>query len=236
MDGLPQLGGGLADAAVHDLLLERAEEALDHAIRLGLADEGVARDHAPEADLIPEVPGQKGAAVVVAECEAAGGTGADVAERVADRHADGLTGFEAIAALGDVQPSSSALQCSTTPNSQALPSCTVVIWVASVAHVRSGAAVMMRRSWAVSARLQARCGDKGACARISRSTRWRETRMPSVTRSRAQTFRCPSPVQGERARSARIAASSASSDTADFGPRRRAGTGGAAVSAFWRAA
>ena len=43
--------------------------------------------------------------------------------------------------------------------------------------------------------------------RLSRSTRLRATRIPSITRSRAQTLRWPSPVQGERARSARIAAS-----------------------------
>jgi hypothetical protein len=42
-DGVTDLVDGLEDAAVHDLLLQRAEEALDHAIRLGLSDEGVAR-------------------------------------------------------------------------------------------------------------------------------------------------------------------------------------------------
>jgi hypothetical protein len=44
--------------------------------------------------------------------------------------------------------------------------------------------------------------------------------MPSMARSLAQTFRWPSPAQGERSRSARIAVSSASSETAGFGPRR----------------
>src|SRR6188768_799534 len=48
-DGIPDLVDGLVDAAVHDLLFQRAEEPFDDAIRLGLAHERVARGHAPEA-------------------------------------------------------------------------------------------------------------------------------------------------------------------------------------------
>ena len=33
------------------------------------------------------------------------------------------------------KPMNSAFQCSTTPKNQTLPSCTVVLWVASVAHM-----------------------------------------------------------------------------------------------------
>jgi len=127
------------------------------------------------------------------------------------------------------QPSSSAFQCSTTPNSQTLPFCTVVIWVASVAHMTFGAAVMIRRSCAAAGHGWARCGESRACWRISRSTRLRETRMPSSARNRAHTLRWPSPVQGERARSARMAASRSASETAGLGPRR---TGLAAVAAL----
>jgi len=124
-----------------------------------------------------------------------------------------------------------------TPNSQTLPSCTVAIWVASVAHITFGALVMIRRSCGASVRVRARCGDNRACSRITRSTRLRATRMQSITRSRAQTLRWPSPVHGERARSARIAANRASSETTGLGPRRRAGTAGAVLSACgWRAA
>src|SRR5215210_2536863 len=60
------------DPAQHDLLLEGADEALRHTIGLGLADEGKARCHAEEGDLVLEVVGHKGAAVVVAEQKDAG--------------------------------------------------------------------------------------------------------------------------------------------------------------------
>ena len=102
-----------------------------------------------------------------------------------------------------------------TPNSQTLPSCTVAIWVASVAHIMLGAVVMILRSCGSSVRVRARWGDNRLCSPIMRSTRLRATRMPSMTRSRAQTLRWPSPVHGERVRSDRIAASSASSESYD---------------------
>jgi hypothetical protein len=92
--------------------------------------------------LLLEVLGHEVAAVVVAERQAAGGAGAEVAELAADRHADGLGGFETGSPLGHMpscHPTSSAFQCSMTPNSQTLPSCTVAIWVASVAHIMLGA-------------------------------------------------------------------------------------------------
>src|SRR4028119_727679 len=74
-DGVADLVDGLEDASMHHLLLQRAEQALDDAVRLGLSDEGVARRHAPEPDLLLEVVGHEVAAVVVAEREAAGGAG-----------------------------------------------------------------------------------------------------------------------------------------------------------------
>ena len=101
-DGVTDLVDGLVDPAMHDLLLEGAEEPLDDAIRLGLADERIAGGHAPEADLVVEMFGEERAAVVVSQRHAAGGAGADVAEDIADRHADGLDGGVAIAAFGDV--------------------------------------------------------------------------------------------------------------------------------------
>jgi hypothetical protein len=60
--------------------------------------------------------------------------------------------------------------------------------------------------------------------------------MMSITRNRAQTLRWPSPAQGERSRSARIAASKASSEIAGFGPGLRRGGGGdeGMIRAFWR--
>src|SRR5450756_1290615 len=50
--GGAQLGHRAVDAAVDDLLLESAEEALRDAVGLGLLDEGVARFHSPEAHLV----------------------------------------------------------------------------------------------------------------------------------------------------------------------------------------
>src|SRR5215217_7415996 len=102
VDGVADLVDGLEDASMHDLLLQRSEQALDHSIRFRLADEGVARRQAPEPGLSLEAVGHEVAAVVVAECEAAGGTGGEAAELLADRHAEGLDGFEAGAALGHV--------------------------------------------------------------------------------------------------------------------------------------
>ena len=65
------------------------------------------------------------------------------------------------------------------------------------------------------------CGARAApCARITRNTRVRETRILSRIRSRAWTLRWPSPWNGERAESLRMAASSCASDSAGAGPRR----------------
>src|SRR4028118_1596934 len=79
-DGVADLVDGLEDASVDGLLFQRAEEALDDAIRFRLSDEGMARRHAPELRLLLEVVGHEVAAVVVAEREAAGGTGGEMAE------------------------------------------------------------------------------------------------------------------------------------------------------------
>src|SRR3712207_4760416 len=66
------------------------------------SDEGVAWRHAPEPDPLLEVVGHEVAAVVVAEREAAGGAGGEVAELLADGHAEGLDRLEAGAGLRDV--------------------------------------------------------------------------------------------------------------------------------------
>jgi hypothetical protein len=94
-----------------------------------------------------------------------------------------------VADLVTCQPSSSAFQCSATPNSQTLPSWTVVTWVASIAHMTFGAEVMIWRWWVLSGLWRGRWGESRACSRITRSRRLRETRMPSHARRRAQTLR-----------------------------------------------
>jgi hypothetical protein len=117
--------------------------------------------------------------------------------------------------LATRQPSGPALQCSATPHSRTSPSRPVVAWVASVAPMTSGAVATMWRSCAaVPVRRRARRGGSGACPRIRRSARLRDARlrdarMPSIARGLAQALRWPSPVQGERWRSARMAASGA---------------------------
>src|SRR3954447_24394884 len=101
-DGVADLVDGLVDSAMHDLLFEGAEEALDDTVRLGLADERIAGGHAPEADLVVEVLGEERAAVIMTQRHAASGAGVDVAEDYPDRHTDGLDRSIAIAALGDM--------------------------------------------------------------------------------------------------------------------------------------
>ena len=82
--------------------LEGAEEALDDTIGLGLGDEGEAWGQAPELDLLLEVVGHEVGAVVMTQLKTASGTGLQFAELLADRHADGLCGLEAVADLADV--------------------------------------------------------------------------------------------------------------------------------------
>src|SRR4029079_9115138 len=65
---------GIAEnPAPHDLLLEGADEPLRHPVALGLSDEGKARRHAEEGNLVLKVVGHKAADVVVAEQKATGG-------------------------------------------------------------------------------------------------------------------------------------------------------------------
>src|SRR3954447_10429818 len=90
------------DPAPHDLLLEGADEALRHTVGLGLADEGKARRRAEEGDLVLEVVGHKGAAVVVAEQKAAGGVGPHRPAGGVDGEIESLGGSEAGGLFGDV--------------------------------------------------------------------------------------------------------------------------------------
>jgi hypothetical protein len=139
------------------------------------------------------------------------------------------------------QPRASAPLGSTVAKRRTLSSRTVVIRVPSVAHITFGASVTIVRSCSEAGCSRARCGDSRAFSRISRSTRLRATRAPvpdaqprpdlpfggaAVHRTpalSASPLARPGPDHGERARSARIAASSAASDTSGFGPRRPVG-------------
>ena len=101
-DRAANLLGIAEDPAPHDLLLEGADEPLRHTIGLGLADEGKARRHAEEGDLVLDVVGHKGAAVVVAEQKAAGGVGPHRPAGGVDGEIDSLGGGEAVGLFGDV--------------------------------------------------------------------------------------------------------------------------------------
>ena len=139
--------------------------------------------------------------------QAAGGVGVDAVELVSHRHADGLKSFEAGPTLGDMPPEQLGVP------------------------VLGDASVTIRRSCGASERVRARWGDSRPCSRMSRSRRLRDTRTPSIARSLAQTFRCPSPVHGDRSRSAWMAASNASSPTLGLGPRRAEADAGATAPA-----
>ena len=101
-DGVADLVDGLEGAAMDGLLLQRPEEPLDDAVRLRLGREGVAWRDAPESDLLLDLLGHEVAAVIVAQREAAGGAGGEVAELLADGHGEWLDGLEAGAALRHV--------------------------------------------------------------------------------------------------------------------------------------
>ena len=66
------------------LLFQRSEQPLDDAVRLRLGHESVAWRDASKPGLLLDVFGHEVAAVVVAEREAAGGAGGEVAELLAD--------------------------------------------------------------------------------------------------------------------------------------------------------
>src|SRR5450830_276744 len=102
LHGLAQLGHRAVDAAVDDLLLEGAEEALRDAVGLRLLDEGVARFHSPEAHLVAEVLGDILGAVVHAKGESPAGVRINAAEVLGEALRDRLQGGEAVAPLADV--------------------------------------------------------------------------------------------------------------------------------------
>src|SRR5512144_2893511 len=101
-DGGADLLDVLEDASENDLLLQRADESLGDAVGLGLADEGEAGRHPEELQLVLEVLGHEGTAVVVAQRHPSRGIGADGAEDLADGERQRRGGGVAIALFGDV--------------------------------------------------------------------------------------------------------------------------------------
>src|SRR5512132_1433930 len=233
-DGGADLLDVLEDTSENDLLLQRADEALGDAVGFRLTDESEAGRHAEEPQLVLEVLGHEGAAVVVTQQHLARGIRADGSEHPADGQRQRLSGGITVSMLATCQPRPSAFQCSATMNSVTFPSSTVGITAPSAPHMTFGASVVIELPWSFAGRGGRRCGESRLFSPMIRSTRVRLTRMPSMTRSRAHTLRWPSPVHGERARSRRMAASRSASPSAGFGPRRPAGLSGGRPS--WRRA
>ena len=203
---------GLVDAAVDDLFLEGSEEAFGHAVGFGLANEGEARSTCAEFDLV-----WKWSAMNALPWSWRSARPRAIRPRQRqlgfDRHADSLGRGVAITNLGNVRPYGFGVPVVDDGKQPDLAIQHGRDLRASVPHIRFGASVMMRPSWAASWRGRWRCGDSRPFSRINRSTRLRATRMPSSTRSRAQTLRCPSPIQGDRSRSARMALITAASES-----------------------
>ena len=124
-------------------------------------------------------------------------------------------------------PTSSLVQWSTATKTVTWPSRRVAVEVASVPHITSGASVRMVPVWWRGPRgPPPRCGASRPASRIRRSTRGLPART-SRARSRAHTFRCPSPENGDEAISSRIRSVNCASVNRVFGPRRRGGSAGA---------
>ena len=101
-DGGAELGEVFVGAAVDDLLLEGAVEAFDDAVGFGFAEQGEAWGKAVEAGVGLEVVGEVLGAVVVAQLDAARGTGEawDTVEGGGDGLGQRLPGGEAVADFG----------------------------------------------------------------------------------------------------------------------------------------
>ena len=110
---------------------------------------------------------------------------------------------------------------------------TVGITAPSAPHMTFGAAVVIAA--VVVVRRTGRAPMRGEQAVLAHAPQHEGAADPDavVTRSRAQTLRCPSPARGAT-RSRRIAASRSSSPSAGSGPRRPAGLSGGCTS--WRRA
>ena len=157
--------------------------------------------------------------MVVAHGEAASDILAERAEVMPDSLADRLEASKRVALRAAWMPTHSAEQWSTAMNTATCPSPVIVV-VRSVPHIVSTVSGMIVPSWLRGPRgAPTREGASRPFSRISRRTRRSEVRIP-LMRSRAQTFRCPSPWKGLAASTARIASSKAASGIGPAGPRR----------------
>jgi hydroxybutyrate-dimer hydrolase len=101
-DGGADLLDVLEDTSENDLLLQRADEALGDAVGFRLTDESEAGRHAEEPQLVLEVLGHEGAAVIVTQQHLARGIRADGSEHLADGQRQRLSGGVTVSMFGDV--------------------------------------------------------------------------------------------------------------------------------------
>ena len=98
--GQAEVFDGLEAPHPQEIFLQRADEALRHAVTFGRSHKARGTLNPEERDLLLEIGGQVVRPVVVTQPQPAGGAVADPAEAFADTLADGLQGLEAVAALG----------------------------------------------------------------------------------------------------------------------------------------
>ena len=101
--GQAEVFDGLEAPHPQEIFLQRADEALRHAVTFGRSHKARGTLNPEERDLLLEIGGQVVRPVVVTQPQPAGGAVADPAEAFADTLADGLQGLEAVAALGRLQ-------------------------------------------------------------------------------------------------------------------------------------
>jgi len=187
-----------------DPLLQGAVETFGDPVRLGFLHESVVGLNPPEARLVDEMVGKVLRRMVHEQSQPAGHPGFQGSVDTLKPLADWFQGRVPVASLTGVpahalpvpvlhrreQPDPAIL------HRQDADAVCAPHLVRSLGHdfalLRVAGACRLRR------------GESRLCSRMSRKTRFRATRIPRWTRSRAHTLRCPSPENGEPAKSARI--------------------------------
>lgn len=238
--GVDEVGDGRAEfldvavgSAVEELFFQGAVEALRHPIGLGLLDEGEAGGDPPVLDLVLEVVGEVLGAMIHAQRQATGHLRGDRAVEAREPLSDGLQRREPVALLRHMDAHALAVPV-LDGREDPHPAVVEGDGTGAVGAPEDIGGVGGDGSlWAEGSAGEWRDGESRPCSRLRRSTRLRATRIPSRTRRRPQTLRWPSPVNGERARSARMAARSAVSEIVGLGPRRLSDGAGLAARLRW---
>jgi len=216
---------------MEDLFLERPVEAFGNAIDPRFGDGSEAGRDAPELDLAEEIAGGILRAAVHAQGRIAPRAGAGSAKHRLEPPRNRPQGGKTIAGLRGMNAGATGIEMVCRRED---PYPAIVHRLGSNAagaphFVRPVCDGGFRRAdWG---RPRAAGGARAAGSRPTRrGTRVLEERMLRRMRGRAQALRCSSPVKGEVARSARMAARRSASAIFGFGPRR-AGNSGTTVAA-----